>query len=298
MIESAKDLSRVIYIMGTARSGSTVLEVILGSAQGAFGAGEITAFPQDGFKENKRCSCRKDIKECVVWSQVLRLLSINRDALRKWATIQRQVDWHRGFIKQIFFGISDRKIRDYERYNLKILAAIKETTHCDIIIDSSKYAGRALALHRILRKQVVFICLTRSPSGLMHSFQKSNKDEQYPKNKISTLIYYLVVLVSLRIACNRLGNQVYQLRYEDFVSSPTDTIEKIERWAKLDLSAAKQRIRSSQPFLVGHIVTGNRLRKKGKVMLKNNDQGRFASMAFGEKLVVGIMRIWQWGLRF
>ena len=39
--------------MGTARSGTTILEILLSYGRNTFGAGEITALIQDGFIENK-----------------------------------------------------------------------------------------------------------------------------------------------------------------------------------------------------------------------------------------------------
>ena len=69
-------------------------------------------------------------------------------------------------------------------------------TGAPVILDSSEYAGRALALSKIVQADVMVICLTRSPAGLMASFQKLNKDEQRPKGPFAAMLYYLVTLVA------------------------------------------------------------------------------------------------------
>jgi hypothetical protein len=283
--------------MGTARSGSTILEILLANGRHVFGAGELTNLIEDGFIEDKLCSCRHPASECEIWSKVKKGMRLNNKEFHEWAYLQKHVDWHDGFLRQMSGRVSGDDSQLYKTLNQRLLNVIKQVTDCEYVVDSSKYAGRALALHRIVNADISVICLTRSPAGLMASFQKPNKDEQRPKSPMGAFIYYLITLAILRVACWRLGKHVLQLRYEDFLSDPAGTLESIETWQGLDLSEIKKNIEENAPFEVGHIVTGNRLRKKGKVFFQ---AGKVKEQLKNTKnrILVSIMHVWQWGLRF
>ena len=291
-----QDLPRILYILGTARSGSTILEILLASDPKAFGAGEITFLPKDGLVRDRECSCHHPVSTCEVWGRVLKQLVLANGALKSWVSLQHKVDWHLGFFRQLLSCIPIKHFHEYELYNKNLFVAIKQATNCSVVIDSSKYAGRALAVNRIMGRNMSVICLTRSPDGLMNSFKKPNKEEQRPKTPLKTLVYYVLTLTSLRITCAKLGKCVHQLRYEELISNPVGSLEKIESWRGFDLSIAKQHVKNKRPLDVGHIVTGNRLRKNGQVVFKSSKDEYFVGR--WEKFVIGIMQVWKWILRF
>jgi len=288
---------RVIYIMGTARSGSTILEILLAEAENVFGAGEITNLIEDGFIEDKPCSCQQSSSRCSIWGPVKDRLGLSESELKEFECLLQKVDWHTGFIQQLFGLMSKKDLLAYQKFNQALLLAIERTSGCQIILDSSKFSGRAIALKRFLKGNLSVICLTRSPIGLMKSFQKPNKDEQRPKSPLVTLIYYLVTLTSLRLACWILGKNVMQMRYEELQANPVDSLKSIEAFCGLDLKQTKQQIKKRESFDVGHIVTGNRLRKKGRVYFQQSEKNQSLKDS-SHPFFVGIMQIWKWGLRF
>ena len=68
--EMPSKMPRMIYIMGTARSGSTILEILLGKGKGVFGAGELAHLIADGFIKDADCSCDHPVSECIVRSSI------------------------------------------------------------------------------------------------------------------------------------------------------------------------------------------------------------------------------------
>lgn len=282
----------VLYIMGTARSGSTILEILLSYGVGVFGAGELTSLIQDGFCENKRCACGEGCHQCAVWGQVLQLIDMTADKYIEWAALQKKMDWHDGFIRQVFSMVSEPDKKSYRELNSSLLMAIQQVTGCKIVLDSSKYAGRALALARMVKMDIKVICLTRAPAGLMSSFQKPNKDEQQPKSPVAAMIYYCVTLALLRVSTLLLRGRVHQLSYESLLSAPDESLKQLEKWAGIDLSDARKHLRDNRSFDVGHIVTGNRLRKQGEVRfkagLKDSEPRGLAAM-----LAVIVMNAWR-----
>lgn len=169
---SNQDLPDILYILGTGRSGSTILGILLAVGEEAFGAGELTFLPKNGFVDDAACSCGCSVSRCQVWSQVKKRLDLSDKKYNKWCELQKEVDWHTGFLKQLLHRVTMVDFYTYKEVNCKLFKFISEITGCRVVVDTSKYSGRALALHRILPGKVKVICLTRSPTGLMNSFQK------------------------------------------------------------------------------------------------------------------------------
>lgn len=256
---------KVLYIMGTARSGSTILEILLSHGEHCVGAGELTSIVQDGFIENKPCSCGSAFNECGFWSQVVAKMALTKKEVTEWARLQHKIEWHTGFLRQLLGLISGRDWKRYKDYNLRLLKALHDISGAAVIVDSSKYAGRALALSRMPEIDLSVICLTRSPEGLMTSFQKPNKEEQRPKKPWAVFRYYAFVMLSLRIAVVRLKDKCFMLQYEDLIVNPGSKLEDISKVCGINLDSVNERIEHEESFQTGHLVTANRLRNKNRV---------------------------------
>ena len=70
-------MSKVIYIAGLGHSGSTLLDMSLGTLPSVIGLGEIKTILDPRTREghfSSRCSCGKQAMECDVWGKVPQLL--------------------------------------------------------------------------------------------------------------------------------------------------------------------------------------------------------------------------------
>ena len=62
---------KILYITGTGRSGSTLLNRLLDLHPRIFGVGEI--FHLDAYyMHNDLCSCGQPVRECPIWSRVVK----------------------------------------------------------------------------------------------------------------------------------------------------------------------------------------------------------------------------------
>jgi D-aminopeptidase len=61
----------VVFIGSWSRSGSTLLDLMLGKVDGFFSAGELRLLWQRGAAENQLCGCARPFAECEVWSRVM-----------------------------------------------------------------------------------------------------------------------------------------------------------------------------------------------------------------------------------
>jgi len=291
-------LPLVYYIMGTARSGSTILEILLSNNDETFGAGELTGLANDGLVENGECSCQAAVTECAIWGEVKKQLDLSKVQSRSWAKLQSSIDRHTGFFRHLFHLVSHTDLHSYGDLNLRLLSILKQCTGCSRLVDSSKYAGRALVLRKLLEEDSLFvICLTRSPEGLMKAFQKQNKDEQKSKSPFQVLFYYLGTLLSMRIACWKLGDSVIKIRYEDLMNDPNSALLKISAHGGIDLTGTVAKVSNNEPFNVGHIVTGNRLRKNKSVIFRETEDKKF-HYSISQRSLITLMNLWRWSLRF
>ncbi|MDF1571404.1 MAG: hypothetical protein P1P82_07305 [Bacteroidales bacterium] len=71
-------MSKIIYIAGLGHSGSTLLDMSLGTLPGVIGLGELKTILDDRTRSNHYtsfCSCGKKAAECEIWSRVPDLFS-------------------------------------------------------------------------------------------------------------------------------------------------------------------------------------------------------------------------------
>ena len=262
----------ILYIMGTGRSGTTILEILLTNNPGVFGVGEVTHIFQDGFTNDEICSCGKRVSICEFWSSVRELCNWREEDISKLNKLFVDIAWHSQFPKVASGLLSSRQKELFIKTNKCLFQASASVSGANIVVDSSKYAGRALELARAFPNKVKIICLTRSPAGLVNAFKKNDAAEQKPKSLFGTLYYYLYTMTCFRIAIWLLKSGVLRIRYEDMISNPQETLNRIESWSGIDLSQTKNILAEKQWLESGHIVTGNRLRRQGRVKFRPGDQ--------------------------
>jgi hypothetical protein len=244
---------RLLYIMGTARSGSTALQILLSQAEDAFGAGELSYVAEDLFLRPKTCSCGE--ASCSIWTDVRDRIGWTLPVAKDVAAVFRQTDGHRAAWSR------RRDLTAYGLCNRQVLHAIRERTGARVIIDGSKYAARALALQQVLPIRV--ICLTRSFQGLRRAWSRQvDPVEQPPKSLAAVLAYCGYVHPALAHASQQLG-EVLPVTYEALAADPAGVLATIGAFAELDLGPAIDGLRRQASLPVGHLLRGNRLRRAG-----------------------------------
>jgi len=277
----------VLYIMGAARTGSTILEVLLANSEQVFGAGEAHFFFRD-YLEDRSCSCGRSARDCAVWPRVVEGAGWSEEQLGAAARLFERIGWHTRFAA-VFFGLFDQQ--EMERFrtaNRELFGRLAALSGCPTVVDSSKYAARALALAQSMPDELRVIWLVRAPEGLLSSFMKKDLDEQPTQGAARALAYYFYAMTCQRLTAARLGPRVLQLRYEDLQADPQAALTRIERWAGLDLERSRQMLERDERFDVGHITTGNRLRNQGRVRFRPSLRPAAAKGAAGRLAVLAM----------
>ncbi len=283
----------LIYIMGTGRSGTTILEVLLSSAPKVVGAGELTYICRDAFVRGLPCSCGQLARECPFWMEVWERSGLSPADLAEGEDCNRRLEKHAAF-PRVALGLTPRsQLESYERLNGRLVEGIAEAGQADFVVDSSKYAARALLLSQLLARPVKVILITRDPAGLLAAFRKPNKGEQSPKSTLAAATYYLVSLACFKFVKIRLASRVLSITYEQLIADPVSVLQKIQDWAQVDLGDAIARLQQGLPFTVSHIVTGNRLRHQKQVVFRNSLEA-LPRLGFFSRQLIGLLRSYRW----
>ena len=251
--------TKILYIIGAGRSGTTLLDILLGNQEGFFSAGELNRFP----KRNGIPHSARGESVASFWMDVKDKINFN---LSEQKELSDKIEYHKGILLNLF--VSKKLKRKYQQYNQNLFEIISEKTSARVIIDSSKYPLRAKELSKIFQDKVSIIYIVRNPNDVVSSFQKKDV-EQPSKGKFASHLYLLVVnsLCSFILSGLKNKNKIAKIRYNDLVSNPLQVIEYIESQLDIDLITVKTKISSKDDFRVGMLFDGNRLRKKNLIKL-------------------------------
>lgn len=290
--DEATAFPRIVYIMGTGRSGTTILEILLSNNTGVSGVGEVTHIFQDAYLAKRDCSCGKSAPECTIWGQVKAACQWQDAQLDNYNRVFVDFAWHTRFL-HVFTGlVSGRKKAEFKRLNDCLFRSVSELSASATIVDSSKYAGRALQLARMYPKNVRVICLTRAPAGLVSAFRRKDSGEQPPKPLFGILLYYIYTMTCFRLVKLVLGKRVLPVQFEQLSADPAGTLDRIEQWSGIDLSDARRIVAEQQILSAGHIVTGNRLRMRKDLTFKTAEARKFTG-SIAARAVVFLMSVYK-----
>ena len=81
---------RLLFVAGAGRSGTTILNTILGQVPGMVAVGEVRYIWERAFGENHRCGCGEPFARCPFWSDVIDtpMTPLSRPSIRPWPTHQ------------------------------------------------------------------------------------------------------------------------------------------------------------------------------------------------------------------
>ncbi len=223
---------KVIYISGEGRSGSTLLDRILGTLENVSSFNEIYELWEHGHIEDGKCSCGQKIKECSFWKQVSTDVINKHGDPRKILKLQNDVDHSRHFLK-ILTGVHSatfrKKLDAYKEILDTLYRSLAKHSGNDIIVDSSKLPSRALILSQIPDIQVYVIHLVRDVRGVIYSWSKYKWDpslrEYLPRYRPFRTI---MAWIARNLLTEVLASKMFYLRlnYEDWAKQPRDTLQK------------------------------------------------------------------------
>lgn len=232
---------RVLMVVGTGRSGSTVLANVLGEAQGLFSAGELRFLWERGVLENRLCGCGARFQDCPLWQEVLRLAfgDAGLAGVERLVAQQKATTRLRRLPRSLAVGAGSAGGAPAELVSAlgRVYAAIGRVTDARVIVDSSKLPAYGLLLERVPGLDLRLLHLVRDPRAAAYSWSRRKLQpdrgtpgymEQLSPAKSAAL--WSVWNTAAEARWGRDPERYRRVRYEDFVAQPMATVAGILDW--------------------------------------------------------------------
>ena len=286
----------VVYLAGSGRSGSTLLERTLGALPGWVNIGEAIDIPRKVAPFDELCGCGQSFSECPFWTRVGRSLE---DWDPRWlagthalqASVARQRHLPQLLASRPGGEFARRRAAYRSRY-AALYRAVAAEAEADVVVDASKWPSLAVALHGG-EIDLRVIHLVRDVRGVAFSLDKSVQRPQstdgeamYRNNPASGAARWLATQTEMDVV-GWAGVRVTRMRYSDFVADPAASVATaISRLGMTVPRGGLSHIDGRRVTLgASHGVSGNPSRfRLGETTLRPDDEWR-TRMPVRDKLV-------------
>jgi hypothetical protein len=297
------DHVRVLYVGGWGRSGSTLLDLMVGELPRFFSAGEVREIWNSGCREDRPCGCGAAFSRCPFW------LAVGARAFGGWDAIDLPDVLRLRYTVDRPWRIpmlADRRSRDvtasdvvrYLRILEKLYRAIRDVSTADVVVDSSNLPSAAFLLRSSNAVDLRLVHLIRDSRGVAFSWQRTVEKEtgsgrtQLPRYGLVSASFRWLGYNALTGALRR---QVPNLvvRYEDFIASPKDFLVRIAALAGVHVGPDDLSYIEGRDVALGenHTVEGNPMRLRARTLMLRNDDTWKAAMPLRERAFVTLLTL-------
>lgn len=300
--ESDHNQTRLIYITSLGHSGSTLVDMSLGTIPSVFSTGELRYLPWQLYREKYAeelseqaqniCTCGKRFSTCAIWRPVVDSLSheygydimeepfrfridflgsqryagnvsLAKSILRKCVNHGMSSPFSK-IVGVIAKAVSDKIVLR----NWELISKVSQVTGSDWVVDSTKDPLRLFHLACHFPRRVRVLVLFRSLRGYIASAMKRGSE---PDKEICEWFRFYSRINKL---IGRMQSWTWAfLNYEDFCRQPSVELARISRTFGITMTnhnGNKRYIDTSQY----HMVAGNKMRYGGKIEIRVDDSWR------------------------
>jgi hypothetical protein len=281
---------RVLYIGGSGRSGSTLLELMMGQVPGCCSVGELSAIWLRGLVENELCGCGKPFADCPFWRQVGEEAFGGWDRVDPEGILRLQASVDRTRYIPFMLGppswpLYRARMGRYTEVLRRLYGAIHRVSGASVVVDSTKRPSTGFLVRKVRRLELRLVHLVRDSRGVAHSWTKEvrkpevvDRDEYLDTYNPFRMGFRWVTYNSL-IHFLRLDPAIPSLlvRYEDLVRDPRKTVRRILGLAGLSLREEELGGIGDRWVRVtaAHTIAGNPVRfRHGRIALRLDEEWR------------------------
>jgi Sulfotransferase family len=286
-------IPRVLYIGGLGRSGTTLLERLLGQIDGVQTLGETVHLWTRGVLRNETCGCSLPFHDCPFWD------AVGRTAFGGWSNVdvphvlamRRRVDRLRRVPGML--AHPGAEVQAYSALFRDVYLAAQQASRARLIVDSSKHPSMVYCLRSQPDLDVRVVHLVRDPRAVAYSWAKTVErpeagDEQKFMSKYSAArAASLWNVENLAVSgLSRLDVPVLRVSYEAMVEQPASTVRKLLEFAGMPADVRIPIDGHRVTLEPTHSVSGNPLRfRTGALDIRRDDEWQ-ASLAPRDRAVV------------
>ncbi len=293
-------MARVLYLGGLGRSGTTLVERLLGELPGVCALGEIVHLWQRDIRDNERCGCGAPFGACTFWRRVGEL------AFRGWTNVDvdrvhalRDTVERTRFIPRL---AADRlpagqlaAVREYAGFYSRVYAAAAEVSGAAVVVDSSKHSALAHVLRWAGDLDLRVVHVVRDARGVAYSWTKTvarpetdGADEMTRYSPSRSALLWNAHNAAFGLLARR-GVPVRRIRYEQFLADPRAALRELAGFAGVSAGDLGFLGDGHADLGVGHSAAGNPMRfTVGRLPLRRDDAWQRA-LPGGQRRLVGTM---------
>lgn len=263
---------KVLYIVGVGRSGSTLLERMLGAIPGYVNAGELNAIFSRVATQDQRCGCGMPFMLCPFWTEV------GEHAFGGWSSVTARMAHlqprviRQRHVPRMLTGSNtsfQRELDEYVDVYHRLFRSVTAVSGAEVVVDASKSTAQLFGLRRIQGLDLRVVNLVRDSRGVANSWSKTGivKPQSTAGESMGTYSPERVAILwtALQLESAILGAvapHATRVRYEDLVGGPRRTLEQTLRSIGLPLADGDLDHVGTRGVTLGasHGVAGSRTR--------------------------------------
>jgi Sulfotransferase family len=294
---------RVLFVGGMPRSGSTLVDLMLGQLPRHCDVGELFYMWQAGPLRNQVCACGRLFRDCEFWTAVGAAAFGGWDAVdpREVMALQQRTDTTGKLPLALAGGLlgnHEAAVRRYLNLTVAVYRAIAAVSGAEVVVDSTKRPSTAHLLARDERIDLRLVHVVRDPRGVVNSWshevalpQNAGARDHLKKRGQGQITrrWLTVNLMIERLSARGVGT--VRVRYEDLVRDPeTPMREVMALWGDAggpeDLSFLTPEGLTTG---VSHAVAGGRVRLQiGPLPLRLDEAWRRELPAFRQRAAMTV----------
>lgn len=307
---------KVTYIGGMSRSGTTLLQRMLGELPDVVAIGESCNIWKQGIVANELCGCGEPFNACQFWREVgdLAFGGWAKVDVERVVALRTSIDRTKSLprlAKRVRSGSPGAEISEYGRLYERLYYAVGEVSGADTVVDASKQATLAYSLRACKYFDLRVVHLIRDSRGVAYSWTKTTQRpgarDQATKFMPTVSPVRTAAQWGIRnLAFDVLGwldTPLLRLRYEQLIHEPRRTLQEIAQFSGLTLGEdAYSFVTDGHVSLPPrHAITGNPMRVlRGNIRLQVDEAWR-SSLPPRDKLAVSTLtgpQLKKYGYRF
>ena len=282
--------SKLIYVVGCGRSGSTILGFCLGNAEDTLDLGEVLDFAKFEGKPNGFDSNTENYQ---FWNKVVQTLLSNPEwvGFDEFLRLQKIFDTHYYLFLSILpsFILNYWGLQKYRRQLEILYTTIFLSYSAKFFVDSSKYPSRLLHLLAVFgHHNILIIHLIRNFYDLHKSMRGIAQGKSH--TTVNIIAYYVYINLFAKLVMIDISKERKRVVwYENLLENPISILQDIGNSFSLTVDPLLKKIESGDALQRGYIFNGNRMRIKDSIVFQS--KGPSISSENGViKILDGILR--------
>lgn len=281
-------MTKILYIAGWGRSGTTLLDNLLGQADGFVSSGELHHVWKRGLAEGRACGCGLRLTKCEQWRAAFKAGFGDLTAVDVAAVLRSQKDIHTRRARSVLHSVRRGTVEQdfaYAGYLRRLYDGIVAASGAQVIVDSSKYPTDAVLAAGLPGYEVFVVHMVRDPRAVAFSWQRRKAVQDKESGALrraglirSTLVWQLYNTVIASTVRQSVGDDHYRLlRYERFATEPALAVRELIEFVGADPVFGPVFRGNEIDLKVTHTASGNPGRfRTGTTTLRPDEEWRAA----------------------